>query len=366
MRCKIISMVFIVLINGFLFSLEMKFLGKTRLQSKGDSFLAGPTSFTVTEDNLICVTDYKAANIKIFTTKGDFVKAFGMRGSGPNEFFGPFFIDYYKSRFAILDIEKRRIFIYKRKEQDRMQFQEIKQILCIAGGDQVHVLDEQILVAGFKEDNDGSCFDLYAKNLNNDFVTYLLPSQVKYGLDSYSTRAFLNEYRNNPKITTIGIGGYCDWFGEHAYYLWEGDLRIIDVNLKTKKITTFGNKTKSYTTPDPSTRMKNAYKSLMLDSESKKLYHQERQKLTYINGIFTGKNFVSVFYTQPIKNNMAYNLIFQFYTPDGKFIGEVNKGEVEFPPSIYFKKDENKLFVLTFEETNDDEIFYISTYKIEI
>lgn len=358
---KIFILSFVCFAACCVWGIEIKFIDKIRL-SQEDSLLAFPCSLFVTEDNKIFVTDFKMANFKIYSKKGKIIKVWGRKGHGPDEFLMPLYTDYYDSHFAVLDSKKRKVFVYKRKGNEGLQFEKKMEFICIASGSDISLTDNEILVAGFKSDKNGNSYELYSKNRNNGEFRFIMPAAVKYGLDSLSEKEFLKEYRNNNEYVTIGLNGYIDWSGANVYYVWEGNLRIINSNLNTGKISFFGKQTGSYIKPKPSKKMIKAYKEMDM-----KIHPEERKKLTYVNKIFSNNDFAAISFTKPIKNYSAYNLFIQFYTTGGKFLQEINLNEVKVPPILYFMKKNNSLYLLSYEEDKDLNIEYvISEYKITL
>ena len=67
--------------------------------------------FDIEEDprGNVYVLDYRANNIKIFSSEGKFINTIGRQGQGPGEFNGPFFLAVTKDRIYVWDFRNRRI-----------------------------------------------------------------------------------------------------------------------------------------------------------------------------------------------------------------------------------------------------------------
>lgn len=348
------------LLTATLWGMQFKFVKKISI-SQENITIGVPTSFFVTEDNKIFMTDFKLPSIKIFSMGGSHIKTFGRKGPGPNEFFAPIYLDYHGSRFGLLDAAKRRVFIYTRNNEAGPGIREIAQVSCLGGGKDLAVLGDEVLIAGYLTDKNNNPFALYSKNIRTNDINYYISSQLKHGLDSLTSEQYFIEYKNNPKYRTIGMDAHFDWFGNNVYYVWMGKLRIVRVDLKSGTKSFFGESTAGYIKPEPSRKL---YKAI--EKRDSRAIYTERNKLMLIRTLFAGNKFVSIAYTRPSKNHSSMmELIFQFYTPDGKFLNEVIHSEVLFPPIFHFQKDKDLLYLLSYDEPKDTMIFFIAVYKIE-
>lgn len=341
-----------------LLGVELKFIEKFKIPQE-EAILQLPSSFICAEDKLFFISDIKAGDIKIYSAAGKYIKTWGKKGTGPNEFLKPLFIDYHKSYLALMDFGHRHIFIYNRKGKIGLEF--VKKIFCLELGYDMCLRGDRLLVSGFKTDEKGNPYELYIKNTVDEKVTFLLPSAKKYDLVPESTENYFKEYRNKPDIRTIGIFGFCDWWSDHVFFVWEGNLRIIKLNVKTNDMVTFGKKTQNYIKPTATSKMIRARKE-----KNSQVIAAEKRKMTYINTIFANRDLVGISYARWIGDKSAYRLIFQFYTPDGTFLGEVILSQLsEYIPIFYFKKDENAVYLLNLETHKDpDGEYSITKYSV--
>jgi hypothetical protein len=352
----LLTLVPVFLLQAFQFRL----LEKVKLSQKL-VLLAGPSSFFVTEDRLIFVSDFKLGNFKIYKADGSFLKEFGKKGSGPDEFHKPIFATYHNRQFVFFDYGKSRIYLYKRSGEDGLTFEKKWEYVCPALGYNLSFFKDDVVINGYKNDSEGISFEAFSVNIKSEQKSFLLPSKYKYGLDHISSEKFLNYYQNNKEYMSIGLMSYCDVEGEYLYYAWEGILRILKVNLDTKEITKFTHSSENYTRPRASSQLIRAYKE-----RNSKLIQAEKRKLNYVRKVFACKKFFGIVYSKSVDNDTAFKLFFQFYSPDGKFIREVAfPGKTTYEPMIYLEKQRMIFYFLNLKDTDGfDHEFIVSSYKV--
>jgi hypothetical protein len=316
--------------------------------------------FSVTEDEMILIPDYKAGDIKIYNSKGKLERVWGRRGIGPNEYLTPKHCDYKNPYFLLMDWGKRKLFIYKR--ENKLEFKKVNELLIMALGYEIKFMDiNRILISGSKLDEDGKGYELYFINPENKKSTMILRDFKKYGCSTE------NEYKNIylSKIAPLSIIAYCDYFGNNIYYVWEGNLKILKINPGTKKIEYFGKQTKSYITPYTTPELINAYNNREADK-----YTDIVRKMSFVTGIFTDNDFVALTYSNFNKNSDGWETIIQFYKHNGEFMGEKKlNGAVNInryaSPFFCYVKESNILYFLSRTVDDDlDEINKIIKYKI--
>jgi len=350
--------IFLLIFVYSLSSVELEFIDTVTLAGGGgDDFLKAPTPLVVTEQGYYLVPDYKDSDIKIFNLKGQFVKRIGRKGHGPNELIEPRACDYLDGRFIVLDMGRRAYLLYKTDEKSIIK--ETDMLLSVAMGNDIAMMkDDNILVAGYKADNKGKSWDYYTYNFKSKQYNYLLDIETKFGFDSY------NAYRNAEKdLSAIGSGGYCDWWGNYAYFVWTGNLKIFKINLKTKEITSFGEKTDNYRTPVATERLKKALKEL-----DRYAWANEIHKFSLIMGIYTNKKYFMLMYNRPIEKGEKLNSrMLQFYSHNGDFINEIKITDGS-GCTLYISKDMNDdiLYLVKLVRGNDgiEETYQVSRFKI--
>jgi len=352
----ILLVIFIVFTTGTLPGFNIKLIDKIPLAQE-TGLLENVWDFCVTGDHLFLVPDYKAGNVKIFGPNGNLVKVLGRKGFGPDELLKPAycFYDKEKDKFGVFDFGTRKIFIYNRI--GKTGFERVKEIYCLAGATGIQLKDNKLLVSGYKSGSSGTHYDFYYVDLTNDQTTFLLPSYYKYGLISW--HQFKTQYINNPGIKAIGIAAWFDICGDNAYFAWEGDLRIIKIDITSGEIDFFGEKPSHYIKPFASKSLLEARRTMNF-----KIIESEWDKMSYIKDIFASSKYVLVIYKGPVKPGSESNYWMQFYTLAGNYLEDIpipgNPGS-----RMCFDKDKDILYSLSSEV--DEELFeryFVLEYKL--
>jgi hypothetical protein len=352
----IVMIIFTVFFTKAAAGYDIKLIKKTILSRKA-VILENTWSLCVTGDKLFLVPDYKAGNVKIFADNGDLLKILGRKGFGPGEFVKPSYSFYNKEKkiFGVLDLGTKKIFFYHRT--GKTDFKRFKEIYCLAGATGIGLKGNKLLVSGYKTGPDNTHYDFYYVDTTDEETHLLLPSYHKYGLASQ--REFGNRYLNKPDIRGIGISAWFDNRGDDVYFAWEGDLKIIKINIKSRKLDFFGKKTPHYVKPTAS-------KALLEARRARKgsLIESEWDKMSYVTNVFAGTEYVLVFYKGPVKKGGASNVRVQFYSLAGEYLADIpvpgNPGS-----KMSFDKDKNILYSLTNEL--DDELsekYSVFEYRI--
>jgi hypothetical protein len=341
-----------------------------KIEFSGAELPLKPKSFCVTDDQLFIIPDYQAGNIKIYAKVYENNKEFlrlgkimGRKGYGPDEFSKPSFCYYNedKSTFMVLDFGLRKIFIYDRI--GRIDFKRVKEISCWKPGADIQLKDHRLFISGYLTDPDGNPYDFYYVDItkneaDSNHKTYLLPSYYKYGLESI--QEYENQYRKKPDIPVIGINGLFDIYGDYAYFVWEGNLRIIKINIISREIDVkpFGMQPPHYVKPFASQKLVDS-----LRKRDIKMHESERMKMSYVKNIFTSSKYVLVIYEGPLNKDKKSNLWIQFYTLDGNFIRDV---PIPGKPGsrMWFDKQRHILYFLS--DGSDTSGVHYFIYKHEI
>lgn len=337
---------------------SIKFIEKSEI-SPGAELLLKPQDFCVTGDDLFIIPDQEAGNIKIYEKNKNFLdlaKTIGRKGYRPGEFAEPTFCFYNDDelKFGVMDSGVRKIFIYDRI--GRTEFERLKEIPCLRLGSDIQLHGEKIFVSGFKQDKDKATYDLYYINQTNDQITFILPSYYMYGLASVDE--YKSNYHDKPGIKSIGISGWIDVYDDNVYFVWEGDLRILKINIESKSLTFFGEKPSYYVKPYPSKKLVKGYRKRNIDS-----IISEKAKMSFVRDIFVGPKYVMVIYEGPVKKNKTSNFRLQFYTLDGYFINETPiRGKPD--RRMWLDKDSDILYSLSGKQTEKGTNYSILKYKI--
>ena len=324
--------------------------------------LINPLDFCVTDDELFLLPDFEAGNIKVYEISGNLLKlvtTIGRKGYGPDELSKPTFCFYNKeeSRFGVIDYGIRKIFIYDRMA--RIDFKRIKEISCWRAGYDIKLEGNKLFISGYMPDSNENPYDFYYIDLENDQTTPLLPSYLKYGLNS--PHDYEIKYRGKLDIPAIGIKGWFDIHRDDAYFMWEGNLKVIKLNVVSGEIhpKSFGMKPPHYIKPYASENLLRFRGPQHLN-----LAGVERKKMSYVRNIFVSSKYVLVIYEGPIKQDSGANFWLQFYTLDGDNIKEV---PIPGAPDhkMWFDKDRDIIYSLCGNKTNTSgEEYFILKYKI--
>lgn len=336
--------------------LDIKLIKKTKL-SQETVIIENTWSLCVTGDNLFLVPDYKAGNVKIFAANGDLLKILGGKGYGPGEFIKPTYSLYDKEKkiFGVLDLGTRKIYLANRK--GKTDFKRFEEIYCTAGASGIQLKDNKVLISGYKSGPDNTHYDFYYVDFAAGKTKLLLQSYHKYGFAS--PREYGNKYLNKLDTTAIGIGAWFDSRGDDVYYAWEGDLKIIKINMKSGKLDFFGKKTAHYVKPYAS-------KALLAARRRRDgtVIESEWAKMSYVTNVFTCGDYVLVIYKGPVKRGGELNVRLQCYTSAGDYLAEI---PIPGNPShrMFFDKEKNMLYSLT-NELDDklSEKYFVLEYWV--
>jgi len=301
-------------------------------------------SFCVTGEKDFIIVDYKAGDVKVFNKNGSHIQTIGRKGYGPNEFAEPFFAFYNNETLTVTDVEQRKIFFYQRK--GKSGFVRVKTLTTMSVGKENYLDGNNIYIAGFAKDKDGIPHEFFRININTNDRSFFLPGHLKYGLSSLAQ--YKTELFKKREIGCIGTGGMFDIEGGFAYYVWEGDLKILKINLKTKAIKSFGKKMPHYVTPYATPKLINAYYS-----RNGKYVVSQRSKMSYVRNIIATKKFILLFYFSPDKERNKTRPFVQFYTLDGKFIREQS---LEKFNSSMLAFDETKNILYAYDNIVNEEL----------
>jgi hypothetical protein len=322
-----------------------------------------PWSFCVTEDELFLLPDYQAGTIKIFGKDGDFlkfIKAFGRSGIGKEEFSRPMYCFYSQSqsKLGVIDYGVRKVFFFDRS--GKIDFAPIKIVNCPRLGYDMELAGDgkQLVISGYITNKKDRSFDLYSLNIENGQINYLLPSHEKYNLKT--NEDFVLEFREKQTLPAIGIKAFMDIQGDDLFFVWEGALRIIKLNLRSRETSVFGQKTSHYIKPDAS---RLSYSYVRGDFETT---WKEQKKTAYVRNIFATPRHVFLVYEMAKSNNSNISMFrLQKYTPEGDFLGDDS-----FPGNpglqMWFDEENYELYAFSEQSEGDNRAFAILKYKIKI
>ncbi len=307
---KIITLVLgIFLFYNFLISIDIEKKGEILLNQK-NVIIQRAMRFLSIKNERFFLLDWKAKNIKIYDKTGEFVSLWKKQGYGPDEFGKPLVIEYRSPYLAVLDVGQRKFFFYS--DKNNPEFSLIKQTFSVWSAEDLKIDGKRILVSGKYTEKNGKLYTLYLMDIESGSnIDLILPIEDKYGFKSMA------EYeKKSDSIRALLEAGYCDILGNTAYYVWTSNLKIIQVDIQTKKKWIFGNQTKNYKKPIQTKKMEELY-----DSQSNDDYKEDR-KFSYVEGIIADKEFVALIYANYSDTQSAWVYFIQFYSHDGSFLEE--------------------------------------------
>lgn len=326
--------------------------------------LAPPSSFCVTKDGLVLIPD-RSGKVKVLKKAGNLLKLAEEFGNGKESFTEPRYCFYNQdgSNVGILDYGVRKVYIFNKtgKGQDQLEFKLLNSFFYNKNKDIYDIKfsgdSSQCIISGYVTDNDKRPFDLYGINIKTGQIDYLLFSPDKYGMPTYE--AYVDAYFRKQTLPAIGTKGFFDAQGEDLFYIWEGNLRIIKFNLRSKTITQiFGQETSHYVKPDGS-RLSEPY----IKGDFKTTWELQKS-YSYVRNIFATSNHVFVVYETGEKNENNSPRM-QIYTIKGDFIKDRlipgNPGRL-----MSFDKSSDELYVFTDGIGNANGEVTILKYKISI
>jgi len=351
--------VFLFLNSNGIFGQEIQLSETIKVDPKAN-LKVNPRSFCVTEDKAFIFPD-QDGKIKIFGKNERSLKF--IKASGPN--FGietlirPMYCFYSRNEalLGVIDYEVRKVFIFNRPKKE--YFTSMKVIDCPKlGYDMEFAGDgEQLIISGYLTDKENNPFDLYSINIRTRKISYLLPSYQKY--NQKNAEDYVIEYYRKQTLPAIGIKAFIDIQGDDAYFVWEGELRIIKLNLHSRETKVFGKKTPYYTKPDGA---KLSYSYLRGDFETT---WKERKTMAYVRNIFaTPRHVFLVYETGKSDKSNVSTFMLQRYSPEGNYITE---DSIPDNPGaqMWFDKESYELYAFSKQSDSNNGEFTILKYKIK-
>jgi len=364
MKFKVLIVVLLISTFGYgIFGGDIRLTDHGKILLSDDPMLGGPASFCVTEDNKFIVSDFKLCDIKIYDSKGKFLKVFGSMGFGPNEFGQLLAITYSKKMLIVSDVAQKKFFIYERKGD--LDFVRTKEIRSSIIGFDLKLQGNELYITGDITSPKNETYCIFSLNIKeNNRLSYILPAHIKYGLNSENE--YQHEVLGKRDYGVIGRKGRIDIVGNVAYYYWEGDLKIFKIDLEKKTFSTFGEKTSHYRKPSSSNKLINA-----LSSRDMNTYASIKGRMSYLSFISASPKYVLLIYTS-CNDAKDYTkmltkddiiMLMQVYSLDGKFLKEIlipgDTGN-----EFFFDKRENILYTIIYAEDKDYDLKYaIQKYK---
>ncbi len=332
-----------------------------------------PRAFCVTEDGIFLVPNPASGLVNAFGKDGKSLKlvgSFGRKGVGRSgkfekeAVFGfPQYCFYNRNNGKLVifdDAKPRHILIFDKLGMVNFELSETIPF-DRSGYDMEFTgdLDQVVVISGFIKDEDGNPFDLYSRNLQTGQINYLLSSHEKYGLKTLEE--YDENYRENQTIPAIGIRGFIDIEGDSLFFVWEGALRIIKINLLSKERMVFNQLPKPEEIPDyikpDGDMLADSYKNEDFEKTWK-----DQETMSYVRNIFATPRHVFLIYETVRSNkNDSSRFRVQTYSPEGNFLSDVSIPGKPDGGQMWFDKENYELYL--FSKNANDE-FSISQYRI--
>ncbi|MFO7981289.1 MAG: hypothetical protein R6V00_10735 [Candidatus Aminicenantes bacterium] len=316
--------------------------------------------FSVTEDEIFIIPHTKEGHLKLYKNTGVLYKTIGRKGPGPEEFVLPGPCDYKDPLFAILDTGKHKVLVLNRTKNN--DFKRKDEIFCLGAPQNIKLYRNKIIIGDYIGSKEGKNYSLYMKDFNDQKIHYLLPSYAKYGLSSNK------EYERKYEGIKMATSGYAlfDVYGDHVYYAWEGQAKIIKIDLKTKKRDVFGKDTENYIKPSVTSKIRKAYEGIL----EGKVITTERMKMSWIRGVFADERYSIILYTNLDKELDLWRATLQFYDSEGEYIKEVNLPDaVDYRhsgPACFYDHENHYLYILVARLNKEDFMDEYEILKYEI
>ncbi|MCK5058206.1 MAG: hypothetical protein KAT34_16255 [Candidatus Aminicenantes bacterium] len=344
----LLAVLFLIVSQSDLSGYEVKLVERLEFAHSQEATLF-PRDICITEDGLLLISDQHTGDVKIYSREGETLRLIGTIGgreTDNEEIQYPTYCFYNpnESKFGVIDFAKKKILLYDRVS--KVDFKYIQTIDCPYLSDGILLIDSKLLISGFTLDSRNNSYDLYSIDLTSNQTTFLLPSYLKYGLKSPAE--YKDKYHNSLAIKALGINGLFALRGDYIYFAWEGDLKIIKMDMETGREVPFkraDRKGSPYVRPSTS----NYFPALLRGYEAKDtdIIRRAKTKMSLVRHIFTDAEHIYVVYEGPIvkKSGKESNFHLQIYSINGEFLADVPiPGQPDRP--MYFDADQCLLYSL--------------------
>lgn len=330
---------------------KSRFIGQVEITGKND-LIGRLGMIAMTEDEWIIATDPLDSNIKLFDSSGRFIKSWGRKGQGPGEFQNIGVPDYRNPFLTIPDPGRGGVHIFERKNKE--DFERIAQpanIPVTSPLRRVMNYQGQMIVDEVARDKNEEAYHLYLKNLTSPQSSLVMPWAIRYGMKPGSD--YMQKHLAHAAQLGLGMS-YFDLVGDDVFYVWEGELRIIRINLKSRTWSFFGKETANFVRPR------------LIGARSRR---PADDKFSRIWGIFADKEKVLLFYANPNPDFKRLKVFFQVYDLDGTFLGELpfaDSAEMVDVIRYAYHRESGSILVpeTVIDETGTKIRYYIKKYQI--
>jgi hypothetical protein len=346
---KKLIIILIVFFPFFLFGQEIE-LKKRITIDQTEELISEIRCFSVSEDGHLILPDFKAGNIKIYDQTGTLLKKWGNPGPGPNEFGMPVACDYHDSRFALLDLGKNNISVYKKKD---LEFTLENNILNLGTISDIRFYKNNIVIDGHT----------YSRK-NKPYAVYMIDCETKDKVCLLTEDEKLCDEYQPSERALLGLISHHYVKDDFLFFVWEGTNTFIRYELKGKQyIEIEGKKTKNYRKPKVTKEMAQARRDRSGEKE-----RIAKRKFSWSSFIFADETHIGLIYKNYEENNWIYFI--QLYDSDGRFLFEKKLSETynygRFGQMIWYNPHDKNLFVLNrkLDEKDFTDIYEVFIYSI--
>jgi len=342
-------LIYFIIIGNPLIGQEIHFIDKIPVSQK-ECIIEMDSGIAILPGDFFIICDGRAGDLKIFDRNGKYIKKFGRRGEGPDEFATPRLYDYSDSNILINDWRKNKIFVYTIINDLELKLKEEFLGTCFDS----KILSDGYLISGSKADKKENWYRLYIEYPRNREYSFLLTTEEMFNIQAEGM--FISNSNQLEEQANIGHRAYCDYLGDHVYAAWEGLLSIIQLNTNTRKITRYKEKSPLYKKPVISNELVLAKKE-----RNQNKYTQELNKYSMIRKLFVSNKYIGIVYMNYDSKSDMLNPIVQIYSLDGKFLVEKKLENITYPNnllSMYYDKTNNILYALSLMINEQSESQY--------
>ncbi len=303
----------------------------------------------------------RGSDIKIYDRKGSRTHVWGRSGRGPGEFISPWQCDYRAPFLLIYDFGRFEMMLFQRKGPIDFNYESARKGI-------VSVFDsclwrDKVAIAGYKTKLEGTKargYDVYLLDMSTGEIDYLMPSYRKYGFDSESEYSV--QYKN---ISKLGLISHLHVHQDVLYHAWQARMNIVRIDLKSRKLKTFGTKTSLYREPFMTGALKKSYG----ERGSEKIIDKEMQRFSFVSGLFASNDFIGVLFENYHEEGSAWKPVLQIYDLQGNLVKERSLEEVQFYdrraiPFAFTEDDQSLYFISGIMEDDGSVRHEIVHYRV--
>jgi hypothetical protein len=357
--------VFFIYLSVMVFAFDIKKEREIYIKSDKKSFIQQPFSFIISNKEDVYIVDYKAADIKIYDSKGNKINIFGRMGVGPNEFVKPNVISYFNDNIIIYDIMLgARLYKIKRDKLELYgQYRFLPGMLLVMN---VRFINEKrLLFSGIipRIKNKKKVFyTLCEYDMEKSKTKFILPGIIDYGVKT--TEEFTKRFAKY--INEISPMSYIDNTKDYIFYIKAVDLNLIRINRKNGKIAVFKKESRYFKI---SSRILHQLKKAN-EKRDRFLIDEALKKIPLVMSLFiTSNNKIMIIYSVYDKKRSRQNLYYRLCDINGKIIKEslFYKAGSEYKSDLlsYYNKKNRSLYILDSETLKNSDLKYkISKFKM--